>query len=150
MFIPTLQRNVCICNVAQVEPLLLKTPKKWNVISICNPDHNPLQLDNAKSAFMLNLGDDTAENLAQLKKLFAYYDQCQGDFLIHCSSGLSRSPAVFVILHLRAMAKKDYQLVVKTMQALRPVAKPDMFYIELGLQALGLYGDKAKLRALLA
>ncbi len=152
MMIPELNRHLYVCGVRDVQPILRRDPKFWNVVSIYDPTDPAPTFVGAKSVHRSVFYDvedavwakDAGAKAPQredIAQIFRYVQARPGEpILIHCRAGVSRSTAIALGLiiqgHSKAGNKDCVMAAVEQLLALRPQAVPNSLVL---LHALGMF-----------
>lgn len=163
MLIPELNRHLYVCGVRDVQPILRRDPKFWNVISIFDPTDPPPPFQGARQVLRLSFYDvDDGEWAAEagaravqspdLEQVLTFVDEHPGEaMLIHCRAGVSRSTAVALALLIRgqiqAGAEKPTAAAIAQLLQLRPQAVPNSLVLR---YALRLFLDDTQAAAILS
>lgn len=152
MMIPELKRHLYVCGVRDVQPILRRDPKFWNVVSIYDPTDPAPTFMGAKSVHRSVFYDvedavwakDAGAKAPQredIDQIFRFVQARPGEpILIHCRAGVSRSTAIALGLliqgQIKAGNKNGVMAAVEQLLTLRPQAVPNSLVL---LHALGLF-----------
>ncbi len=160
MFIPYLQRHIAVCALADLPGYAKRDPGFWNVISVLGPEapspsmsgfraHHRAHLDDIRAPEQSRVGaNGMTAGIAFMRGILNFVDARPGEaVLIHCLAGVSRSPAVALILILRALREvgtsDPVSEAVNTLLAVRPQARPNPLVLGMGLRCF-LSKDEAE------
>ena len=152
MMIPELNRHLYVCGVRDVQPILRRDPKFWNVVSIYDPTDPAPTFTGAKSVHRSVFYDvedaiwasDVGAKAPQredVEQIFQFIHARPGEaMLIHCRAGVSRSTAIALGLiiqgHVQIGNMDCVTTAVEQLLALRPQAVPNSLVLR---HALGLF-----------
>lgn len=149
MFVEVLQRELVVCHAGEIEAFLARNSGRWHVVSIREPMHSEVVLNNAKKAHPVVFEDVlTAEGdhgqgpkAAHLIGILRFVEQSGDEPLVcQCWAGRSRSTAVALVVIVKALWDKgmDGAELVRTavdiLLAIRPLAIPNRLVLRLGLE----------------
>lgn len=141
--------NIVIASRVEMQKLLEKKPFYYHMISISSPLDPISDLKNTKEVLYLRFDDivkvsDHLDKLA-IKLTLPTINDCEksleffqknGNFLIHCFHGKSRSTAIALGCFLSD--SKDYEVAVDKLLQIRPWATPNELIIEYMCKLLGM------------
>jgi predicted protein tyrosine phosphatase len=154
MLIEELGRHLAVNSIPELERSLRIDPKFWNVVSIREPGvPRPASLRYAKSVYEVIFEDRenidrsvacTPARSEHLAGIVRFVDSHPGEpVMVHCLAGLSRSPAVALVLITRALLQqapaldRESALVERAVDILlrvRPKSRPNVLVLQLGLE----------------
>lgn len=150
MFVEALQRHLLVCAQKELPGILARDRAFWHVVSIREPYRPQPDFQLAKrTCEVLFLDQESTDDSAlgtpprqaHLEKVFKFADTLpDAPLLIHCWAGRSRSTAAALALIVRGLWKNDVHgpaLITQAADALlavRPVARPNVLVLRLGLE----------------
>lgn len=137
--------DVKVLSLVELEKLIfnVETSRFPNIISIGDPgipipsilstegrnvlriEYDDIYLDNA---FSVNKQPPTEKNVLDLFQ-FAYDCKDSDAILVHCQNGISRSPAVgLILLYLKEKSEKT---AAEKLFEVRPISMPDRYFVQI-------------------
>lgn len=159
MFVDCLERHLAVCAMRDLPRFAKHDPKFWNVISLLGPeaptpprtgfrDHhraffNDVRTDAGGAETGIKLVDQ-----GTMRGILKFVDdRPKQPILVHCVAGISRSPAVALVLLLRGMLNMGHgdpiPKAIDTLISIRPQARPNPLVLRAGLGAF-LSQDKVE------
>lgn len=149
MFVECIHRHLAVCSLADLPSFTKRDPKFWNVISLLGPrtqrptstyfkDHCRAHFDDVCALPSSHTGSEVVVSAPTMRGILEFIDGRPGQpVLIHCVAGISRSPALALVILLRGfLAAGDSSGVhaaVETLLAIRPQARPNPLVLQIGL-----------------
>lgn len=148
MYIECLSRELAVLPHGEIEAFLLAAPGRWNVVSIREPDHPEVALQDARRAHRVVFEDvTTAEGRhglgprpAHLKGILNFAEKNKFEpLIVQCWAGRSRSTAVALVVIVKSLWDQGtdgaslVQTAISVLLQIRPVAIPNRLVLQLGL-----------------
>lgn len=150
MLIPELQRHIAVCGLDEVQPLLRRDVKFWNVVSILEPSTLTPPLQGARKVHRamfhdvedIVFNDDPDLRPPEREDIEAIFDFVYGlprePVLFHCRAGISRSAAAALLMivrgHFALGNERCMERSIEQLLALRPQAIPNTRMLRLGFE----------------
>lgn len=150
MIIASLNRHLYVCGRKEVQPILNRDKKFWNIISIREPTSPSPTFIGARKILKLayyDIENPDAPGIDDLRlpmredmeQVLSFVDAIPGEpLLVHCRAGVSRSAATALVLIVRGLVEQRHEDIAKTaaeqLLALRPQAVPNVLVLRLGLK----------------
>lgn len=160
MFIACIQRHLAVCSLTELPALTKRDPKFWNVISLLGPqspsptkvnfrDHHRAHFDDVCAVPSTNAeAGGVVVNAPTMRGILKFVDDRPGQpILVHCVMGISRSPAMALVLLLRGLIAggetSPAKAALESLVTIRPQARPNPLVLQTGLECF-ITESKAK------